>query len=199
MGVSREMRFWERERETVCALELGCWCCGAAAGCPECSLCFGACWCRCKVPWRFVRVLFVLRCQVPPAYTETFTQRSLCTEELLHTEAFTQTFYTEESLHTEVLTRRSLYRKETSTQRSLYTEETFTQSRLYTEELLHTHRSVYAQNFLHREVFTGKQMRTETFTQRNFYTVFFQQRELYTEELLHADAFTHKNFYTRKF
>ena len=66
--------------------------------------------------------------------TEALTQRSLYTENLLHTEAFThasfftetftqRSFYAQELLHTDAFTRRSLYARRLFTDRSFYTEK----------------------------------------------------------------------------
>jgi hypothetical protein len=73
------------------------------------------------------------------SYTETYAQRSLCAEEVLHTGAFTQrNVFTEEFLYT----------------------ETFTQRSLYTEEFLHTKVFTHTEGFL-----TTKKMRRGVFTQ----------------------------------
>ena len=73
---------------------------------------------------------------------ESCTQRNFYTQELLHTEAFTQA---EKSVHRGAFTQRSLY-----TEEILHTEafidRSFYTSSLYTEEILHaeagTHRGV---------------------------------------------------------
>ena len=94
-----------------------------------------------------------------------FAQRGFCThtQAPLHTESFTQrSLYTEELLQTDAFTHRSFY-----AQRSLYTEEllhidaftqAFTQRSLYTAELLHTDaftcKRFYMQKLLHTEAFT---------------------------------------------
>ena len=89
--------------------------------------------------------------------TEALTQRSLYTENLLHTEAFTHTsfsteaftqrsFWAQELLHTDAFTHRSLYtrrllRTEAFTQRSLYTQTLSHRKTDSTEQLLHTSKS----------------------------------------------------------
>ena len=148
-------------------------------------------------------------------HTETFTQRSLYTEELLQAEVFTifyaQTllhieefthrgFDTEGPLHTDsfthkrfytedfdVFARRSLYTKESFARRSLYTDEAFTQRSLYTEELLHTEGlHTRTQKLLQRSLYTEELLHTSAFTHGSFYTS------------LHRGAFAHKLFYTEK-
>ena len=148
-------------------------------------------------------------------HTETFTQRSLYTEELLQAEVFTifyaQTllhieefthrgFDTEGPLHTDsfthrrfytedfdVFARRSLYTKESFARRSLYTDEAFTQRSLYTEELLHTEGlHTRTQKLLQRSLYTEELLHTNAFTHGSFYTS------------LHRGAFAHKLFYTEK-
>ena len=153
-------------------------------------------------------------------HTEAFTQRSLYTEELLHTKAFT---------HTGAFTQRSLYTKELFTHRRFYTEK----SLLYSF-CTQTSRSLYTQKLLHKEVFTQiysfhtqTRLHAEAFTQRSLYTLHrelldteafthseiftqtfhtetlshteaFTQRSLYTKCFLHTETFTHKSFYTEK-
>ena len=85
--------------------------------------------------------------------TEVLTQRSLYTENLLHTEAFTHT-----SFSTEAFTQRSFWAR------------AFTHRRLYKQKLVHTG-GFYAQKLLHREAFTHKRFPTEkTIPQSSFYT-----------------------------
>ena len=109
-----------------------------------------------------------------------FTHRCVYTQKLLRREAFTQksisqkTLCTEELSHTEVFT---VYIEEllAFTQRSLYTEEllhteAFTQTILYTEEFLHT------EELLHRGAFTHRPQYTED-TQKLLH------RRVYTEKL----------------
>ena len=140
-------------------------------------------------------------------HTEAFKQRSLHTEETLHTEA----------LHRGVFIQRPFYTQKFShyfAQRSLHTEELLhteavTES-LYTEELLHTEAFTKTQKLLHREAFkhrnfyTEKSLHTETFTQKRLYTEkllhteAFAQRSLYAEELLDRETFTQRHFFTQK-
>ena len=153
-------------------------------------------------------------------HTEAFTQRSLYTEELLHTKAFT---------HTGAFTQRSLYTKELFTHRRFYTEKsllysfcTQTSRSLYTQKLLHkevftqiysfhtqtrlhaeafTQRSLYTlhRELLHTEAFTHSEIFTQTFhTEKLSHTEAFTQRSLYTKWFLHTETLTHKSFYTEK-
>ena len=76
------------------------------------------------------------------------THRRVCTQTLLHTDAFThRRFNTQTLLHTEACTHRRFY-----TQTLLHTDA-FAQRRSYTQTLLHTdaftHRSFYTQTLLH--------------------------------------------------
>ena len=134
---------------------------------------------------------------------ETFTQRSFCTEKLLHLASF----YTQKPLNTEALAHRSFY-----TEQAFYTEkrlhrEAFTQRSFYTEKLLHsepfalrsfyaeealTHRSSYTEKLLHRASFTqSKLLHRQAFTQRSFYTEpALHRARFYTQKLLRREAFT---------
>ena len=154
-------------------------------------------------------------------HTEAFTQRSLYTEELLHSKSiythrgfYTEkslhkgAFYTQKVLHREVFTLRSFC---TQTSRSLYTQKLLhkevstqiysfhTQTRLHTEAF--TQRSLYTlhRKFLHTEAFTHSEIFTQTFhTEKLSHTEAFTQRSLYTKWFLHTETFTHKSFYTEK-
>ena len=90
---------------------------------------------------------------------ESCTQRNFYTQELLHTEAFTQA---EKSVHRGAFTQRSLYTEEIL-HTEAFTQSAFTQMSFHTQKLLHTEafkqRSLYTQTLLH----------TEAFTHRNFY------------------------------
>ena len=103
-------------------------------------------------------------------HAEPFTQRSLCTEQLLYTQ---RNFYTEKLWPRETCTHR--LHKEAFTHRNFYMQK------LYPEKLSHTeffsHRCLYAQKFL----------RTAVFTYRRFYT----------QMLLHRKTFTHRNLCTQ--
>ena len=111
---------------------------------------------------------------------EAFTQRSLYTEELLHTKAFAHSklLHTQGLLHREVFTQRSFLHTEGFTQRSLY-PIAFAHKRLGA----FTHRSCYTKS-LHRYIaffHSQTRLRTEAFTQRSLYT----------------ESFTHGSFYTQ--
>ena len=87
--------------------------------------------------------------------TGALTQRSLYTENLLHTEAFThklfhRSFYTEKLLHREAFEHRSFY-----TQKLVHTEA-FTHRSFYTEKPLHTNAFPQKKRF-HRAAFTTLQ------------------------------------------
>ena len=145
-----------------------------------------------------------------------FTQRSLCTQELLHTEPFThRSFYTQMLLHTDAFTHRCVY---TLTHRTFYTQklfhrEAFTHRNLYAQwllqrSLLHrdaeafTHRRIYTEKLLHREVFyTEKPFHRATLgythTQKPSRTEVLH-RKLLHKKLLHCtDSFLHKAFTQR--
>ena len=136
-------------------------------------------------------------------HTEAFTQRSLYTEELLHTKAFAHSklLHTQGLLHREVFTQRSFLHTEGFTQRSLY-PIAFAHKRLGA----FTHRSCYTKS-LHRYIaffHSQTRLRTEAFTQRSLYTEsfthgsFYTQWNLYTDALSHREAFTHRSFYKKK-
>ena len=140
-------------------------------------------------------------------HTEAFTQRSLYTEELLHTKAFTHTqrgFYTEKPLHKGAFCTQKVLQREVFTLRSFCTQ---------------TSRSLYTQKLLHKEVFTQiysfhtqTRLHTEAFTQRSLYTLHreflqtvkslhrrFTQRSFHTQKLLHKEVFAQSGFYTETF
>ena len=128
-------------------------------------------------------------CHEPVFCREAFTYRSLCAEQLLHTENFIheplhRSFYTEKSSLRQAFTQRRIY-----TEKPLHTE-TFTQISFYTKKPLHTedctHTSIYTEKALHthREPFTHKGFYTETFA--------------HTKKHLHIAAFTESSFYTQK-
>ena len=102
-------------------------------------------------------------------HTEAFEHdKSIYTETLWHTHAFThRSFYTSEH-HRSFDTEKPLH-KEHSTHRSFYTQKIVHRS-LYTEMLLRTGA------FTHKRLHTQKLVHTETFTHRSSYT----------EQLLHA-------------
>ena len=79
--------------------------------------------------------------------------------------------------------------KRLHTHRSFYTEEY-----LHRGAFAHTHRRLYTQNLSHREAFTQRSF----YIQMRLHTQAFTQRSLYTAELLHTDAFTCKRFYMQK-
>ena len=113
--------------------------------------------------------------------TEAFTQRSLYTEELLHTRAFThRSCYTQTLFRTESFNTQARLETETFTQRSLYRES------FYTRKLSHT-------EVLHREISTQRSFHT----QKLLHTKAFTQKSLH-REALHAEAFTHRSVYTEK-
>ena len=150
--------------------------------------------------------------------TEGLTQRGLYTEQLLHTDAFTQRC-TEQLLHTnakrpQAFTHRSFYtqalHREASTQSIFQTQKhlhtkalhTHTQ-KLYTHtpvhtELLHTdaftHRSLFTEQGLHRAAFTQR----EAFAQSSLYNLIHTET-LNTQmpKLLHRQVFTHRGIYTQ--
>ena len=81
------------------------------------------------------------------------THRRVCTQTLLHTDAFThRRFNTQTLLHTEACTHRRFY-----TQTLLHTDA-FAQRRSYTQTLLHT------------DAFTHRRFTQDAFTHRLFYT-----------------------------
>ena len=89
---------------------------------------------------------------------------SICTQKLLHREAFTH----RKLLHTEAFTQRSFY----------------------TEKLWHTASFVHKEAFTHRNIYKQKLLHREAFTHRNFYTEqALSQRSFYTQKLLHTETF----------
>ena len=142
--------------------------------------------------------------------TEGLTQRGLYTEQLLHTDAFTQRC-TEQLLHTEAFTHRSFCAQE-------FLHISFTQTSFYTKKPLHKasfiHRSIYTHThtsfthtplhteLLHTDAFTHRKLvHRAGFTQSSFYTPKLLHRErplqafhrsFYTEKLLRTGAFTHR-------
>ena len=158
-------------------------------------------------------------------YTQqAFAQRSLDTQELLQLRkllvtaklSHTASFHTENLLHTEAFT------QQTFTHSKLSHREAFTQSGFYTQKKLYTqkplHRSFYTQKLLHtanlhtQQAFTQRIFCTQkhSHTTANFYTQqtctqhAFTQRIFYTQSLFHAanfhtlPAFTQKSSCTQK-
>ena len=120
------------------------------------------------------------------------TQRSVQTEHLLYTEAFTHTkaLHTHtKALHTRLCTQsfytQTLLRIEACSQ-SLQTEG-LTQRGLYTEQLLHT--DAFTQRCTEQLLHTDapRLLRTEVFTHK-----------LYTEKPLHRASFIHRSIYAHK-
>ena len=106
-----------------------------------------------------------------------FIQRRFYTQQLLHTDTFTQRRF----LHTETFTHRRFYTQ---------TLDTFTHRGFYTETLLHTH------TLLHADTFTRKHFYIRHFyTQTRLHTDAFTHRRFYTQKRLHTGAFTHRSFY----
>ena len=96
-------------------------------------------------------------------HREIFTQRSLDTEKLAHTEAFTQ----RSLLHRAAFSQRSfcteeLLHREACTLRGFDTEKSFTQRSFCPLKLLHT------ETFMQRNFYTQKLLHTEVFSQKNF-------------------------------
>ena len=115
-------------------------------------------------------------------HAEPFTQRSLCTEQLLYTQ---RNFYTEKLWPRETCTHR--LHKEAFTHRNFYMQK------LYPEKLSHT------------EFFsTQMPLRTEVFTHSSFYIQTLLHRCFYTEKLLHTETCAHStvlhtaSFYTER-
>ena len=124
----------------------------------------------------------------------THTHRCLYTEQLWHTDAFTQRSrytYTEQLLHSAAFTQRRLCAKK------LFYTNAFTHRGLYTQKLLRTEvftRKLYTEKLLHREA--SKQSIFNT--QKHLYThTSFTHTPLHTE-LLHIDAFTHRSLFTEQ-
>ena len=85
--------------------------------------------------------------------TEALTQRSLYTENLLHTEAFThKQAFPQKLLHREAFEHRSFY-----TQTPLHTEAC-THGGFYAQKLLHRERSLYTQTLSHRKTDSTEQL-----------------------------------------
>ena len=147
------------------------------------------------------------------------TQRGLYTEQLLHTDAFTQRC-TEQLLHTdaprllrtEVFTHKlytdKLLHREASTQSIFYTQKHLHTQKLYTHAL--THRAFYTQTLLRIEacsqsrVYTEQLLHTEAFTQREAFAQSSFYNLIHTEilstqmpKLLHRLVFTHRGIYTK--
>lgn len=131
-------------------------------------------------------------------HAETFPQRTLYTEGLLHTHSI---FYTEKSLHrvspgscteellhSESFTQELLHRADFT--QALVHAETFKQGSLDTHTHTHfTHRSLYREKLLTQSNFYApKHFHTETFPQR------LSHRDLCT----HRCFYTHRNFYKEK-
>ena len=117
-------------------------------------------------------------------------QRGLYTEQLLHTDAFTQRC-TEQLLHTDPP---GFYAQKVLQYNVLHIS--FAQTSFYTEKPLHRasfiHRSIYLHIHTHKS-FTDTPLRTEL-----LHTDAFTHRSLFTEQGLHRAAFTHRSFYTER-
>ena len=132
-------------------------------------------------------------------HTDAFTQR--CTEQLLHTnaprllrtEVFTHKLYTEKPLHRASFKHRSIYTQKLYT----HTQKLYTHTPVHTE-LLHTdaftHRSLFTEQGLHRAAFTQR----EAFAQSSLYNLIHTET-LNTQmpKLLHRQVFTHRGIYTK--
>ena len=126
---------------------------------------------------------------------DTLTQGGLCTDKLLHADAFThrgfyaKKFYTPKFLYTDALHKDAFTRINKGTQALLHPETFCTQKPL--------HRTVFTQTFT-QESFdtekiaptdcTKKFLHTETFTRRNF-----TQSSFYIQKLFRTEAFTHRS------
>ena len=101
------------------------------------------------------------------SHREAPTQRSIYTEELLHTEPL--------NLHTEKFTHSKLLHRVREAFIQFYSQKAFTQKSICTEKLLHTAKfytqKLYTQPaFTQRSPFTEKHLQREAFTQRRLYT-----------------------------
>ena len=148
----------------------------------------------------------------------------LCTQTLLHTDAFTHRhFYTQPLLHTDTFTQKLFYTQAPFTQKLLYTQTLLHTDALihghfytlpllrtdaFTQKLFYTPNSILHKNsFTHRRFYTQTPLHTETFTRSHFYTQALlhsclrtdacTHRRSYTQTLWHTDAFTHRRFYTK--
>jgi len=94
------------------------------------------------------------------AHTEAFTQKNLYTKNFLHTGTFTQgNFYIGKLLHTENFT----YRTPSLTQRSFYAQ-TRLHREAFTQDFLHTE-AFYVQNYVYKVAFDRqKVLQTDNFT-----------------------------------
>ena len=131
----------------------------------------------------FTRVLAIWQRKMLRA----FTLRSFYAQKFLHREVFIQTgFYTKKFLH-----RKKSLHKGAFTHGNFYTEKSlhrsfYTQGRLHTEAV--THRRCYTKKSLH---FTQKVL-----THRRVYRQKLLRKEVFTHrELLHAETFSHRSFY----
>ena len=127
-------------------------------------------------------------------HTKPFTQRSLCTEKLLHTASFD----TKKLLHRKAFTHRKLLHRSFYTKKhlhsfytqkplhSFYTQRAFTQRSSYTGQLLHREAFIH-RKFLHTEAFTQ-----QAFTRRSFSEAFTRSK------LSHRESLTHRSFYTQQ-
>ena len=106
--------------------------------------------------------------------------RNFNTEQLVHTEAFTQ-----KSLYTEKFFTQELLHKNTFTQESFYTQKLSHTEALYTEKSLHrgafAHRILYTQTLSH----TQEVLQTDNFTAHRFFT----QSSFYAAKLVHTGGF----------
>ena len=126
--------------------------------------------------------------------TEGLTQRGLYTEQLLHTDAFTQRC-AEQLLHTDAprLLRTEVFSHKLYTDKLLHREAS-TQSIFYTQKHLHTHKL-----YTHTDT---KALHTRLYTQ-SFYTQTLlrieacSQSRVYTEQLLHTEAFTQRETFAQ--
>ena len=139
---------------------------------------------------------------------EACSQSRVYTEQLLHTEAFTQREAFGQSslynlIHTETWTRRcpSFYTEESwHTQRHLHKSSSHRYGRcVYTQAF--EHRCLYTQKHLHRDALTYTRLCTQKLLHRDFFRRIAEaltQRRLYTANPLHTEAFTHRSSSTQK-
>jgi len=129
------------------------------------------------------------------AFMRTLTQRGLCTDKLLHADAFTNrgfyANYTQKFLSTDALHKDAFARINKGTQALLNTEP-FTRRNLCTEQLLH--KETFTQENIDTEKTCQHRLHKEVFTHLNFYT-----QKLFQEQLLHNSCFPHRNLYAQKF
>ena len=144
-------------------------------------------------------------------HTDTFTQR--CTEQLLHTDApgfyahkfllaFTHKLYTDKLLHRGASTQSTFY-----TQKHLHTHrrklDTHTHTRLYTQSFS-TQTLLRIEACLQSRVYTEQLLHTEAFTRREAFAQSSSYNLIHTETLntqmptrLRRQVFTHRGIYTK--